>query len=131
MQHVVDASVVVQACLSSAGFEPLAAYELVAPHLLWSEATSALHELAWRREISSSLAREALERLGASPVVARDLPDGSRAAFEMADRLGWAKTYDAEYVALAAAIDGVLITIDGRLRRAVSHLIPVIGPTGV
>ncbi len=130
MQHVVDASVAVQACLSRAGFEPLAAYELIAPRLLWSEAASALHELAWRGDISLDLAREALARLEASPIVPRDLPRGPRAAFEIADRLGWAKTYDAEYVALAAAVDGVLITSDARLRRGVTNLIRVIGPAG-
>ena len=44
------------------------------------------------------------------------------------DQLGWAKTYDAEYVALAQILDVPLLTVDGRLARGVEHLIKVIGP---
>ncbi len=40
--------------------------ELVAPHLMWSEASSVLHELRWRKEISDELASIVLERLAAS-----------------------------------------------------------------
>jgi len=52
---VVDAAVVVTACLAESGFEPLAKEQLVAPHLMWSEVSSVLHELKWRKEISSGL----------------------------------------------------------------------------
>ena len=47
----------------------------------------------------------------------------------MADRLGWAKTYDAAYVALAAALDCPLVTLDARLKRRASAVMTVIGPT--
>ena len=46
-------------------------------------------------------------------------------------RLGWARTYDAEYVALANLLECRLVTTDGRLWRAVGHLVQVIGPTEV
>jgi predicted nucleic acid-binding protein len=52
---VVDASVVVTACLGEAGLETIAREDLVAPHLMWSEASSVLHELRWRKEISDEL----------------------------------------------------------------------------
>jgi predicted nucleic acid-binding protein len=50
-------------------------------------------------------------------------------AWRIADELGWAKTYDAEYVALASLLDCRLVTVDGRLRRGADRLGFVVGPT--
>ena len=36
--------------------------------------------------------------------------------------LGWAKTYDAEYVALAQLIGCRMVTLDARLRRGADRL---------
>jgi len=101
---------------------------LVGPHLLASEALSALHEAAFRGEISKDLAHAASERLQVVPI---DLvrPDGlAAAAWEVADALGWAKTYDAEYVALARLLGCALLTVDARLARGAGHLVRIIGP---
>ena len=49
-------------------------------------------------------------------------------AWTIADELGWAKTYDAEYVALAEILDIPLLTLDGRLARGVEHRIRIVGP---
>jgi predicted nucleic acid-binding protein len=49
-------------------------------------------------------------------------------AWTLADELGWAKTYDAEYVALADILGLPLLTVDGRLARGVGHLVTVVGP---
>ena len=125
---VVDASVVVQACLDAGAFGPLEGHMLVGPHLLASEALSALHEAAFRGEISKDLAHAASERLQVVPI---DLvrPDGlAAAAWEVADALGWAKTYDAEYVALARLLGCALLTVDARLARGAGHLVRIIGP---
>src|SRR5258708_28773503 len=65
---VVDAAVVITACLSEAGLSALGREELVAPHLMWSEASSILHELRWRKEISAGLANIALEKLSVADV---------------------------------------------------------------
>ena len=125
---VVDAAVVVTACLAEAGFEPLAKEQLVAPYLMWSEASSVLHELKWRKEISTQLAEIALERLATADVSGRR-PKGLIAeAWRIADQFGWAKTYDAEYLALARLLKCRLVTTDAKLKAAASRLLNVIGP---
>jgi predicted nucleic acid-binding protein len=125
---VVDAAVVVTACLAEAGFEPLAKERLVAPYLMWSEASSVLHELKWRKEISTQLAEIALERLATADVSGRR-PKGLIAeAWRIADQLGWTKTYDAEYLALARLLKCRLVTTDAKLKAAASRLLNVIGP---
>ena len=126
---VVDAAVVVTACLGESGFDPLAKEELVAPHLMWSEVSSALHELKWRKEISSDLATIALERLAAADVSARRPKGLTAEAWRIADRFGWAKTYDAEYLALARLLRCRLLTTDAKLKRAAATMVTVVGPT--
>lgn len=125
---VVDASVIVQACLEATGFELLAGVDMVGPRLLRSEALSALHELLWRGEISSVLAERARERLRGAPYEVQD-PDGlTDAAWEIAESLGWAKTHDAEYVALARILGHPLVTIDSRLARGAGRVVQIVGP---
>jgi predicted nucleic acid-binding protein len=102
---------------------------LHAPALMWSELLSALHALTWRGQVPVEAAARIRERVEATPFVRFD--DGPflhQRAWEIADRLGWAKTYDAEYVALAQILDLPLLTVDGRLRRGVEHLVRVLGP---
>jgi predicted nucleic acid-binding protein len=125
---VIDAAVVITACLSEGGFKPMARQDLVAPHLMWSEATSVLHELRWRNEISGDLAAVAMERLATARIGTRRPKGLSDEAWRVADRLGWAKTYDAEYVALASLLKCRLLTTDARLQNAASSLVGVIGP---
>jgi len=126
---VVDAAVVVTACLGESGFDPLAREDLVAPHLMWSEVSSVLHELKWRKAISSDLATIALERLAAADVSARRPKGLTAEAWRIADRFGWAKTYDAEYLALARLLRCRLLTTDAKLKRAVATMVNVVGPT--
>jgi len=128
---VVDASTVITACLSEAGLSPLSREELAAPHLMWSEASSVLHELRWGSEISSELAAIALERLGAAEISPRRPKGLSAEAWNVADRLGWAKTYDAEYVALARMLRCRLLTTDAKVKAGASGLLDVIGPGDV
>jgi predicted nucleic acid-binding protein len=125
---VVDAAVIITACLSEAGLKNLGREELVAPHLMWSEASSVLHELRWRKEISGELAGIALERLAAADVSPRRPKGLIEEAWRVADRLGWAKTYDAEYLALARLLKCRLLTTDAKLKAGGSGLVSVIGP---
>ncbi|MGH8898212.1 MAG: type II toxin-antitoxin system VapC family toxin [Egibacteraceae bacterium] len=129
MLLAVDASTVVHGCQSAKGLTPLQTHRLVAPPLLWSEVTSALHQLSWRGTISGELATKAFERLLAAPIGPQAPANLGPEAWRVADALGWAKTYDAEYVALARLLDCPLLTLDNRLRRGAARLVKVIGPT--
>lgn len=126
---VIDASVALTACGGPGGFVLFGAEELVAPHLLWSESRSALHEARWRGEISRELAEATLKALEEAPISARSHPGLGPAAWGLADQMGWAKTYDAEYVALARLLDCRLVTLDRKLRSAAARLGFVVSPT--
>jgi predicted nucleic acid-binding protein len=124
----VDASSVVQACLAADGFALFGTERLVAPVLLWSEACSVIHELRWRREISDDLASAAFAAFMRAPVLSRAPRSLHREAWRVADDLGWARTYDAEYVALARILGCRLFTIDERLRRGAGRVVEIVGP---
>jgi len=126
---VIDASVVISAALSDVGFGVLEHHELTAPALLWSEVTSALSELEWRDEISQPLARLARDRFLEAPISRRVTLDLYRRATVVAQQLGWAKTYDAEYLALARLRGCRMVTLDARLRRGADRLGFVFSPT--
>jgi predicted nucleic acid-binding protein len=125
---VIDASVAVRACLAESGFAELEQQELFAPPLLWTEAASSLHELRWRNEITEELASLALTRLLDAPVAERRPRRLVRQAWEVADELGWAKLYDAHYVALARIMGVPLLTLDGRLRVGAARTVTTLGP---
>ncbi|HZQ63872.1 MAG TPA: type II toxin-antitoxin system VapC family toxin [Gaiellaceae bacterium] len=125
---VIDASVAVAACYARDGFAEFRGEHLVAPALMWSEARSALHELRRRGEVSTADAEASRARLERCPVEVRRPRALGDQAWRIADDLGWAKTYDAEYVALARLLDCRLVTLDARLRRSTEHLGFVISP---
>jgi predicted nucleic acid-binding protein len=97
----VDASFAIELCLDRIGddaLEVLAQDELIAPPLLWSEAPSVLHELAYRGVITQDLGDVALTALLDNTIRVSEVqaPGLTRAASELASDFGWAKTYDAE-----------------------------------
>ena len=120
-RFVVDVSVVLH--LASAAVDVPAEHELLAPTLLRSQVLSALHEAVQRGEIPADVARDRLARIGRMPI--RLLGDAvlRRRAWDVADHLGWASTYDAEYVALTQLQADALVTLDDELARRVDGLV--------
>lgn len=126
---VLDASLIVTWCVGERELEELAPGERCAPPLMWSEARSALHEQVWRGALVGDEIEHARRRLADAEVRMYAHAGLAERAWQIADELGWAKTYDAEYVALASLLDCRLVTSDARLRRGADRLGYVVGPT--
>ena len=120
-RFVVDSSAVLH--LASSDTEIPAEHKLLAPTLLRSQTLSDLHEAVQRNEIAAEVARDHLARIGRMPI--RLLGDAvlRRRAWELADRLGWAQTYNAEYVALTQLQADAFITLDKELARSVKGIV--------
>jgi predicted nucleic acid-binding protein len=120
-RFVVDASAVLH--LVSEGIEVGGEHELLAPTLLRSQTLSVLHEAVLRSEVPADVAREHLARIGRMPI--RLLGDAvlRRRAWDIADQLGWASTYNAEYVALTLLQADAFVTLDAELARSVEGIV--------
>jgi predicted nucleic acid-binding protein len=121
VRFVVDVGAVLE--LASAGTEISAEHEILAPTLLRSQVLSALHEAVQRGELPAEVARDRLDLIGRMSI--RLLGDAvlRGRAWEVADQLGWAETYDAEYVALTLLQADAFITLDEQLARSVAGLV--------
>jgi predicted nucleic acid-binding protein len=121
-RFVVDCGAVLH--LASEEIEVPAEHELLAPTLLRSQALSALHEAVHRGEMQPDVALDRLTRVWAMPI--RLLGDAvlRRKAWALAEQLGWAETYDAEYVALTQLQADALVTRDTELSRRVQGIVP-------
>ena len=100
-------------------------HKLLAPTLLRSQVLSMLFEAVQRGELDAATGLQRLERIGRMSI--RYLGDGvlRRRAWDLAARLGWASTYDAEYVALTQLQGDALVTLDPELAEAVAGLVRV------
>ena len=74
-------------------------------------------------EIPADVARDRLVRIRRMRI--RLLGDAvlQRRAWEVADQLGWASTYDAEYVALTQLQADAFVTLDAKLARSVEGIV--------
>lgn len=129
--RVLDASVVTDA-LAVAGPGGDLARRLLAeeralhtPAMLTVEVTSALRSMERKGDISATVARESV--LLASQLRCRRYPFEPfvRRVWELKENI---TPYDAWYVAVAEALDVVLVTGDGRLRKAPGPRCPVLSP---
>ncbi|HEY3821474.1 MAG TPA: type II toxin-antitoxin system VapC family toxin [Polyangiaceae bacterium] len=120
---VVDAGVVLRLAAGEVAVAPT--QKLLAPTLLRSQTLSMLHEAVQRGELRAEDARDRLGRIGRMPI--RLLGDAvlRRRAWEIADRLGWASTYDAEYVALTLLQADAFVTLDAKLARSLRGIVSV------
>ena len=124
-RFVVDCDVVLR--MAEEDTEVAPEHELLAPTLLRSQTLSALHEAVHRGELSADAALERLERVGAIKI--RLLGDAvlRRNAWRLADRLGWADTFAAEYVALTKLQADAYVTLDAELARGLDGVVPTAG----
>jgi predicted nucleic acid-binding protein len=89
--------------------------QLVAPELIDLEIVSILRRAARAKKLDTGRSAQALTDLAALPLQrVPHLPLLGR-VWELRDNLS---AYDASYVALAEALDTVLLTGDGRIKRA-------------
>ena len=121
MKFVLDASAVLH--VASAEIDVSGKHKLLAPTLLRSQTLSRLHEAVQHGELTADVAREQLARIGKLPI--RFLGDAvlRRRAWEIADQLGWATTYDAEYVALTQLQADAFVTLNKKLARSVEGMV--------
>jgi predicted nucleic acid-binding protein len=120
-RFVVDAGAALY--LTGAAIDVPGKHKLLAPTLLRSQTLSALHEAVQRGELPADVARDHLARIGRMPI--RLLGDAvlRRRAWDLADQLGWASTYNAEYVALTQLQADAFVTLDAELARSVEGIV--------
>jgi predicted nucleic acid-binding protein len=120
-RFVVDASAVIY--LASEEIAVAAEHTLLAPTLLRSQTLTTLHEAVQRGEIPADVALDRLARIGKMSI--RLLGDGvlRRRAWVLADKLGWASTYNAEYVALTQLQADAFVTLDAELAASVEGIV--------
>ena len=90
-----------------------------------------LHRAASRGALGEDLAGEALARFLDAPIERRTSRRLYLETWEIASALGWTKSYDAEYLALARILRCRLLTIDAALQRAAGHLVEIIAPAAL
>ena len=100
-------------------------HQLLAPALLRSQLLSLLFQAVSRGELSKKDAERRLDYVRGLRL--RLLGDRvlQNVAWQVAERLGWPDTYDAEYVALTQLQADAFITLDDRLARAARELVDV------
>ncbi len=120
-RFVVDASAVLH--LASKRLEVPSQHELLAPTLLRSQTLSILHKAVHRGELPADVALDRLEGIWRMRI--RLLGDAvlRRRAWEVAERMGWDDTYNAEYVALTQLQADAFVTRDAKLARSVKGIV--------
>ena len=120
-RFVLDSSAVLELAASASGVS--SEHELEAPTLLRSQVLSALYEGVRRGELTPDDAHGRRTWIRKLPI--RLLGDAvlQRRAWAVAEQLGWADTYDAEYVALAQLHKATLVTLNEELARSVEGIV--------
>jgi predicted nucleic acid-binding protein len=121
-KFVVDAGVVIR--LAREERDVSSTHLLFAPTILRSHVLSSLHEAVAHGDLSAGEGRALLER--ASAIKMRLLGDLvlRRTAWKVADELGAASTYEAEYLALTRLQGDAFVTLDPELSKRAAALVP-------
>ena len=127
---MLDASAAVYLAAMDGTWSGFDRFAFHAPPLMWSEALSGLAQAAYRGDMTSSDLDRAVARLESLPIATSVVgASHRRIALDVALQLGWAKTYDAEYVALAKTLGCSILTADRRLQRGAERLVDIVGPS--
>ena len=120
-RFVVDVGAVLH--LVTEGIEVSPDHELLAPTLLRSQTLSDVHEAVHRGDLSADFASDLLEQIWRLPI--RLLGDAvlRRKAWKVADQMGWADTFAAEYVALTMLQADAYVTLDEDLARGLEGVV--------
>ena len=121
-RFVVDVGAVLH--LVTEGIEVSPDHELLAPTLLRSQTLSDVHEAVHRGDLAADVASDLLEQIWRLPI--RLLGDAvlRRKAWKVADQMGWADTFAAEYVALTMLQADAYVTLDEDLARSLEGVVP-------
>ena len=124
-RYVLDARAAIE--LAAADLTLAEGDELLAPTLLRSQVLSQLHEAVHAGAMTAKDAQQRRARIDGWRM--RLLGDAvlRRVAWQLADRFGWASTYEAEYVALTTLQADVLVTADPDLARAAAAVVRTAG----
>jgi hypothetical protein len=106
--------------LAEEGVDVSPEHRLLAPTLLRSQTLSTLHAAVHRGELPA----ERLQRVNAMPI--RLLGDAvlRRRAWEIAEQLEWAETYEAEYAALRQLQADAFVTLDAEHAGRLEGVVP-------
>jgi len=122
-RFVIGPDVVLRLAQDQATIRP--EHALLAPTLLRSQVLSMLYQAVQRGELTKKVADECLNyqrglrlRLLGDRVL-------QSVAWRIAADLGWADTFDAEYLALTQLQADAFVTLDRRLARAVKGIVAV------
>ena len=96
--------------------------ELLAPSLLRAECTSVLNMRVHSRQTDEADGRLQLQRMLRIPICIVEHGPLYPRAFNIARSLGWAKAYDALYLAAAEHEAAELLTVDGGMHEAAKRL---------
>lgn len=96
-------------------------WTLVAPPLLRIEVCNVLHRALARRRATTGPELVVFQRIVDSPIetISSFAPN---APWDIADLLGWQKTYDAEYLAVARRLGAGIFTLDQQLATGAQRL---------
>jgi predicted nucleic acid-binding protein len=124
-RFVVDPRAVIE--LATNQVEVADAHALLAPTLLRSQTLSLLHVAVHRGEVPADVARNRLAVINQMKI--RYLGDAvlRRRAWDLAEQLGRASTYETEYLALTQLQGEALVALDPELSRLAQDVVPLAG----